>query len=564
MHSLKAQEAKCGWTQINASCSVCFEYQRLRKLREFFQSAQTMTGDAMRGQFVRQERNEHDVADRVDLGLRMSVLGLGAAAATIVNAVMQSGGVTSLVIGAGLASTALASLHWLKSATNLQIPFLAASGVWIGGLAFMTSVHPVSALLALAATAVVLGRSKFLRSLNAEPANEFAEHPQSEASGSEDIGILLSRAGTLVAQAQLGDLILHQDEQFVDRVHIADRVEYMRDLSQVRAGEVDALQCQIRVNVAGKGKAALFEAMQLEMTKNSNGVVLKKQTSPVDIEEEAESEETVGSDKRFLAIVSHELRTPLNAIIGFSDVLRSEINGELPDSTRHEYAELIHGAGTHLLSLVNTILDVSKIESGTYSIARDEFDFAETARESMAMLGPQAKQKSISINDRITCKELMAMADRRAIKQILINLLSNAIKYTEPNGFVTVDAQMKGSELVFEVSDTGIGMTEEDLKVIAKPFAQLDNSITRSNEGTGLGLALVKGLVELHDGKLDISSKVGVGTNIRISIPNEVTGDSVLSSLRPFGHQDDPKQETINGREFLRGKEMEYGARKAG
>lgn len=556
-----------GTDAIQCICTFCFEYQCLRKIREFIQAAHTLTSDAMRNQFPGKGRDEEDVDARADIGVRLGVLGLGSAATTIFSALALASDTIPLLIGVGLSSTALFGLHWLKSATNMQVPFLAVSGTWIAGLAFMTSMHPVGASLALAASLVFIGRAQIflnpsLKSVGKQETNITDTAVQTK----QEARLLLDRTGGLTATAHLGNLDLATGDQLVDRVHVADRVQFLRALSQLRSGEVPSLHLHLRLNTADKAQAARFEDFNLEMTMFGDAVELRHSVTVDAGFELSQNKDEPGSDRRFLTIVSHELRTPLNAIIGFSDVLRSDLSGELTESTRDEYIDLIHGAGSHLLSLVNTILDVSKIESGTYTIDRDEFDFPQTARECMAMLGAQAKQKNILINDRITCSSSNVNGDRRAIKQVLINLLSNAIKYTESNGFVTVDAQIDDAGLVLEVSDTGIGMCPDDLEMVAKPFAQVDNSITRSNEGTGLGLALVKGLVELHGGKLEISSKFGVGTNVKVHIPNapEQVRNSKFSELRSLKGQDAHPSESMSKLQTFTRKEIEHGTRKAG
>lgn len=547
--------------------NFCFEYQRLRKIREIIKSAHTLTGDAMRSHFGQLERDEKNVAARADLGMRMGVLGLGAAAATIFGALAQTSDTIPLLIGAGLASTALAGLHWLKSARNMQLPYLAVSGIWTAALAFMTSMHPVGASLALASSLILIGRAQIFSSPNANTVGETEiEAAETVKESPEEAILLLDPTGTLTSVAQFGALQPNLGDQLIDRIHVADRVQFLRGLSQLRGGEMPVLKLHLRLNTADNAHAARFEEFDLEMSMQGANVELRQSTNNEANLDAIENVEDQDADKRFLTIVSHELRTPLNAIIGFSDVLRSDLSSDLPEATRNEYIDLIHGAGSHLLSLVNTILDVSKIESGTYNIDRDEFDFPHTARECMAMLGAQAKQKNILINDRITSSSNNVNGDRRAVKQILINLLSNAIKYTEPNGFVTVDAQIDDAGLIFEVSDTGIGMSAADLDMIAKPFAQVDNSITRNNEGTGLGLALVKGLVELHGGQLKISSKLDVGTNVKVHIPNAYCQlrNGTLSELKPAEKQRDlASKDVIEQKTFTR-KEIGHGTRKAG
>ncbi|MDA4634930.1 HAMP domain-containing histidine kinase, partial [Escherichia coli] len=222
---------------------------------------------------------------------------------------------------------------------------------------------------------------------------------------------------------------------------------------------------------------------------------------------------------RFLASVSHELRTPLNSIIGFSDVLLQEICGKLPDARQREYVELVHQSGTHLLSVVNAILDVSKIEAGTYPIMAEPFAFKDAVTMVHDMMAHQASQKNVTLCDRVSRNIGTVVADQRAIQQVLINLVSNAVKFTESGGVVTIDAGLHGDMLAFSVSDTGIGIAEADLLTLGQPFRQVQNDYTRRHEGTGLGLATVKGLIGLHGGQMDIRSRPSEGTVVNVLIP---------------------------------------------
>ncbi len=565
MHSLNAECANWAQMQISVSALV-FEYRFLRKLREMVSTARTLAAQAMMNNPRDGSEVAEDVAARADIGLRMAGLGLGAAATTIIIALTQSASSTTLLLGAGLASTALAGLHWLKRADNHLNPFLAFSGTWVAGLAYLAALHPVSAACAMAVSLPTLATTQ-LGGTRSLPVSQSPESEQAQPSAEQpDKGIVLSGAGKVEASASIKDLNLHEGEQLVDRVHVADRVAFLRAISQLRNAELFELELELRLNKASRLQKERYGVYHLHLSLQESTIFIRPIANEESQSEPDSPEIKAEADKRFLAIVSHELRTPLNAIIGFSDVLRGDENGVLPEKTRAEYVDLIHGAGTHLLSLVNTILDVSKIESGTYTIHRDEFDFPQTARDCIAMLGPQAKQKNITINDRINCGSSMVNGDRRALKQVLINLLSNAIKYTDKNGFVTVDAAVGPNGLTLEVSDTGVGMSEDDLAKLGRPFAQLDNSMTRSNEGTGLGLALVRGLVDLHNGKVEIFSKVGVGTNVKIEIPNSAAPQSKGAPLplRSSSHFDSLLRHDGGSMRENSGKEMGNEKRQAG
>lgn len=320
----------------------------------------------------------------------------------------------------------------------------------------------------------------------------------------------------------------------IDRIHVADRVQYLSRLADLRAGAATATaDLRLRRALDDKGRQSVeFPTFRFEMaacrdeTGTLQGFALVARDISADLaarqalEQALEEAESVQISKsRFLASVSHELRTPLNSIIGFSDVLLHEMFGTFTDARQREYVDLIHRSGAHLLGVVNAILDVSKIEAGSYAIVPEPFPFSEAAEMAHSMMARQAAQKGVTLVERIdaSCKEVVA--DRRSIKQILINLVSNAVKFTDKGGVVTIDAACEASNLVFTVSDTGIGMSEKDLEKLGRPFFQVHNDYTRAYEGTGLGLSLVKGLVELHGGRLDITSRPGEGTRVTVVLP---------------------------------------------
>jgi cell cycle sensor histidine kinase DivJ len=222
---------------------------------------------------------------------------------------------------------------------------------------------------------------------------------------------------------------------------------------------------------------------------------------------------------RFLAAVSHELRTPLNSIIGFSDMLLHGMAGALEDPRQREYVGLIRQSGGHLLSVVNAILDVSKIESGAYGIQPEAFAVREAIDLCHAMLTPQAEEKGLNFLVRARADAGEIVADRRAVQQIVINLAANAIKFTERGGKVSVEAIRSGGWLRIVVSDTGIGMSQDELARVGKPFVQVSSDLSRRFEGTGLGLSLVKGLVRLHGGTMTIESATGEGTLVTVALP---------------------------------------------
>jgi signal transduction histidine kinase len=226
------------------------------------------------------------------------------------------------------------------------------------------------------------------------------------------------------------------------------------------------------------------------------------------------------SKSEFLANVSHELRTPLNAIIGFSEVVERELFGPLGNERYVSYVRDIRNSGEHLLSLINDILDLSKIEAGRFQLRMEEVDCNEIAHSVARLIRPRTVEHGLTMNIDLPERPVMLHADKRAVKQVLINLLSNAVKFTPESGTVTLASRPWHDGVEFIVSDTGIGIDEKDMQVALAPFGQIDSQFTRKYEGTGLGLPIVKGIVELHGGTLDIKSEPSQGTSVIVRFPN--------------------------------------------
>jgi len=220
----------------------------------------------------------------------------------------------------------------------------------------------------------------------------------------------------------------------------------------------------------------------------------------------------------FLANMSHELRTPLNAVLGFSELIKGELFGPVGDVRYRDYAGLIHGAGAHLLELITDILDMSKIEAGKLELHRERVGTAEIVRDSAELLEERAASAGVALVTDIFSAPYTVDADKRALKQILLNLISNAIKFTPAGGTITVSVRREGEFGAFAVADTGIGIAAADLQRIGNPFVQLGNN-DGSKPGTGLGLALVRALAEMHGGALRIESVEGLGTTATVTIP---------------------------------------------
>jgi two-component system, cell cycle sensor histidine kinase PleC len=223
---------------------------------------------------------------------------------------------------------------------------------------------------------------------------------------------------------------------------------------------------------------------------------------------------------QFLANMSHELRTPLNAVLGFSEVIRDRIFGDGALVRYSDYAGSIHTSGTHLLGLINDVLDLSKIEAGKLELLPERFDLAGDAAEALRLVEPQAARKQVRLVREIP-EQLSVFADKRALRQIAVNLLANAVKFTPQGGTVTLSLCLAaGGSVALSVSDTGVGIRPEDMSRVLESFGQGRHDITPGDEhGTGLGLAIAKSLIEAHGGMIGIESELGEGTTVTVTLP---------------------------------------------
>jgi two-component system, cell cycle sensor histidine kinase DivJ len=339
-----------------------------------------------------------------------------------------------------------------------------------------------------------------------------------------------------------------------ERVHIADRPLFLKALSDAAhgGGRASASFRVLFIPTGDDGRAAAgpvvrwldLSARRIEQPGPRSGAavvcVSRDVTDRHAIDEERErnrAEAVKASDVkgRFLATVSHELRTPLNAIIGFSEMLGGELGASFSPAQRQEYARIIHDSGQHLLEVVNTLLDVSKIESGAMAIEQDSLDMAELAEDCCNIVALKAGSGKVAL-ERIVGPDLpQLLGDRRALKQVMLNLLSNAIKFTPPGGRVTLALVRDGGMIDLSVSDTGIGIAAADLPRLGEAFFQARSSYDRAHDGTGLGLSVVRGLVGLHGGTLTIESAPGVGTRVGVRLPiGGVAGTSAPARIATF------------------------------
>ena len=327
-----------------------------------------------------------------------------------------------------------------------------------------------------------------------------------------------------------------------DRVHVADRPAYLTALSDAaRDGEARSVEFRLRRDAPRGGERGqtnsvdfiwvemrcrpLEQASQTATTSEAEVVAVMRDVTERKIQEQAldlartAAEQADAAKTRFLATMSHELRTPLNAIIGFSEMIVQEDAFMLDAARRKEYAQLINDSGQHLLSVVNGILDMSKMESGNFEIAPEPFAPRAALINCCSLLALKARENGIDLVTRVPEDLPVMNGDPRAFRQIVLNLVSNAIKFTERGGRVTVCAGVEGSRLVFRVTDTGVGIAAGDLKRIGDPFFQAGKTYQRRHEGTGLGLSIVKTLVGLHAGELTVQSKIDEGTTVAVALP---------------------------------------------
>lgn len=347
-----------------------------------------------------------------------------------------------------------------------------------------------------------------------------------------------------------------------DRVHVADRPAYLTALSDAARGDVRSVEFRLRREPTGSERGQIDfiwvemrcrpcdQDQRRDVTAELEVVAVMRDVTDRKLSEQAldqarsAAEAADAAKTRFLATMSHELRTPLNAIIGFSEMIAQEQTLMLAASQRKEYAELIHASGQHLLSVVNGILDMSKMESGNFEIASEPFAPRASLMHCCNLLALKARENGIDLITDAPQDLPVMTGDPRAFKQIVLNLVANAVKFTERGGQVTVSAAASASQLTLRISDTGVGIAPDDLKRIGAPFFQCGKTYERRHEGTGLGLSIVKNLVTLHLGELTVQSKLGEGTAVTVKLPLVYTppqakpAESKIATLTPALRQE--------------------------
>ena len=304
----------------------------------------------------------------------------------------------------------------------------------------------------------------------------------------------------------LGDLVCDDDRASVEAALIGAAADGSAEVVFTPAHDPYGW-CVLTVRRMGDGR--LVAALRDARAQRSREVELE--------DARVKAEQQNAGKSRFLANMSHELRTPLNAIMGFSDIMRQRLFGPMSDRYA-EYAELIHESGAHLLELINDVLDMSKIEAERFELAREDFDARDAVAAVLRLMRGQADRQGVTLRGDLSAEPLEADADRRAIKQIAFNLVSNALKFTPKGGSVTVWAHAVDGMLEIVVTDTGVGISAEDLLRLGRPYEQAGDAEQRQ-AGAGLGLSLVRAFARLHGGEMVMESTLGEGATVTVRMP---------------------------------------------
>ena len=333
----------------------------------------------------------------------------------------------------------------------------------------------------------------------------------------------------------LRDIQNANEDIYVDEVARSKFLKDIKDLNISKSKEMQ-VKCSdgniiwvnenVRPVFDEENNLLYFEGSMEDVDKRKYAeLALKEAKTESDLANRAKSE--------FLANMSHELRTPLNAVIGFSDIIRTEAFGKIEQSEYKEYAGSIYDSGNNLLKVINEILDVSRIEAGERTLKEGAVNIRETVLSSLSLMEGKIKAGKIRIENKVTNTDLAIIGESQALKQMLLNLLSNSLKFSPANSLIMLDAETyPDGRMGLSITDTGIGMNDNELEKALSPFGQVETDHNRSGSGTGLGLTLVKSLIELHGGELELVSQKGIGTTATLIFPTKRVIDKNKKTVR--------------------------------
>ena len=433
-------------------------------------------------------------------------------------------------------------LTGLLAGLSQRYCILEKSDLFWGGL--LAAISALATPLPVFAGSVLLGMLAFAASsvsANPSPISIKNDADESLSAGEKLLASMLNASGFFVIRADRTGKILSASglasigfavpvKNLVDVVHVADRVSLLTALDGASAGMAAVQTINARLNLRrSESDGFAFQTAQIMISPIDSQIMICGNVGSG----ESNGIEAIVSP---LVQTSHEMRTPLNAIVGFSELLENGMSGELANDRQREYVELINRSGRHLLDLVNSMLEVSKLENGTSLVESTPFLPDEVATLAVNMLAHQAQSRKIGLDYMPLCVFEAFHGDRLICQQILVNLLSNAVKFTPDGGRIGLKVDICDNKLMIEVRDNGIGMSGEDLMHAGTPFFRAETALKSGPEGSGLGLSLVRRMAERHGGAMEIESEPGKGTRVRVTlleVRRNAENPASITFLRP-------------------------------